>query len=110
MDKLAVFFYMLSFQGPLRMTYSERIWWGQLPAQASRRKLLQGGGPRELEEGVCVRWGRVLERAGLKQRRETVKGKATSLAEFARSPMTCVEARTISQASPKITCKMSKRI
>lgn len=79
--------------------------------QREEAPTLPGGRPGELEGGWRVSWGgRVLERPGLKQRGGTVQGKAASLAEFARSPMTCVEARTMSQANPKITCKTSKGI
>lgn len=53
MEKLAMLFYLLSFQGPLRMTYSERIWRGRLLAQASGRKLLpyQVEGPESWQGG-----------------------------------------------------------
>lgn len=107
-EKLAILLYSLSFWGPLRMTCLERVW--HKPAEWSFY---------EVEGLENWKWGweacQLGKQGGFwrgqdRHREGIVKGRAASSAWFARSPMTCVEARTTPQTSPKIACKMSKRI
>lgn len=107
-EKLAKLLYSLSFRGPLRMPCLERVW--HKPAEWSSY---------EVEGLESWKWGWEACQLGQQggfwrgqdwNREEIVKGRAASSAWFARSPMTCVEARTTPQTSPKIACKMSRRI
>lgn len=107
-EKLAILLYSLSFRGPLRLTYLERVW--HKPAEWSSY---------EVEGLESWKWGWEACQLGKQggfwrgqiwNREGIVKGRAASSAWFARSPMTCVKARTTPQTNPKIARKMSRRI
>lgn len=107
-EKLAMLLYSLSFPGPLRMTYLERVL--HKPAEWSSYKV---------ESLESWKWGWEACQLGKQggfwrgqdwDREGIVKERAASSAWFARSPMTCVEARTTPQTSPKIAHKISRRI